>query len=93
VLHVAGYRADAGNDAVHNARPGPEHAMPEWTKPSMGRLFSTLIVWLAFWFGPLVLLYAALGGGHVFVAEANFFSKMATITFGDAYAVLAYVAQ
>ncbi len=35
----------------------------------------------------------ALGLGHVFVQEALFFSKVAVVTFGGAYAVLAYVAQ
>jgi chromate transporter len=34
-----------------------------------------------------------LGRGHVFSEIAGFFSKMAVITFGEAYAVLAYVAQ
>ena len=39
------------------------------------------------------LLRASLGSGHVLVAEASFFSKMAAVTFGGAYAVLSYVAQ
>ena len=33
------------------------------------------------------------GADHVFAAEALFFSKMAAVTFGGAYAVLSYVAQ
>ena len=37
--------------------------------------------------------FCMLGGEHVFAAEALFFSKMAAVTFGGAYAVLAYVAQ
>src|SRR6185436_20081421 len=36
---------------------------------------------------------AIFGGSHVFVQEALFFSKVAVVTFGGAYAVLAYVAQ
>ena len=71
----------------------PELAMPEWTKPSANRFFSTLAIWLAIWLGPLAVLHIALGGAHVFTVEAGFFSKMAAITFGGAYAVLAYVAQ
>jgi chromate transporter len=34
-----------------------------------------------------------LGRGHVFTEQALFFSKAAIVTFGGAYAVLAYVAQ
>jgi chromate transporter len=47
----------------------------------------TLVLWLA----PLALLTAA--GAGVFADIAWFFSKMAVVTFGGAYAVLAYVAQ
>ena len=39
------------------------------------------------------MLWAALGGDHVFAEIAFFFSKMAVVTFGGAYAVLAWVAQ
>jgi chromate transporter len=47
------------------------------------------IVWLA----PLVVLLLAFGPRNVFTAIALFNSKMAVITFGGAYAVLAYMAQ
>jgi chromate transporter len=90
LLHLLGYRAKAGNSATVAE---PTHNMPEWTKPSTRRFVSTLTVWLAIWFGPLFLLHAVLGGDNVFAAEATFFSKMAAVTFGGAYAVLAYVAQ
>ena len=39
------------------------------------------------------MLLAWLGGGHVFSGIAVFFSKMAVLTFGGAYAVLSWVAQ
>ncbi len=48
---------------------------------------------LAFWLIPVGLLFLALGPGNVFADIALFFSKMAVVTFGGAYAVLAYVAQ
>ena len=67
--------------------------MPEWTRPNWRRFLGTLVVWLAIWFVPLFLLHALLGSANVFSAEASFFSTMATVTFGGAYAVLAYVAQ
>jgi chromate transporter len=45
------------------------------------------------WLAPLALLAAGLGPAHVFSDIALFFSKVAVVTFGGAYAVLAYVAQ
>lgn len=53
----------------------------------------TLLAGLFIWLAPVALLFVVLGGGHVLVQEAAFFSKMAVVTFGGAYAVLAYVAQ
>jgi chromate transporter len=41
----------------------------------------------------VVLLALVAGTGSVFVSEALFFSKAAVMTFGGAYAVLAYIAQ
>lgn len=48
---------------------------------------------LTLWLGPTGVLFALLGPDHVFTDIAVFFSKMAVVTFGGAYAVLAYVAQ
>jgi len=45
------------------------------------------------WLLPVASLLAWLGPDHVFSQIAVFFSKMAIVTFGGAYAVLAYVAQ
>jgi chromate transporter len=53
----------------------------------------TLAVWLALWLLPVALLHLLPGVPRVFMTEAAFFSKMAVVTFGGAYAVLAYVAQ
>lgn len=50
-------------------------------------------VWLALWLIPVAVLVLSLGRGNVFTEIAIFFSKMAMVTFGGAYAVLAYVAQ
>jgi chromate transporter len=47
----------------------------------------------ALWFIPVIALFALFGQAHVFTQIALFFSKMAVVTFGGAYAVLAYVAQ
>jgi chromate transporter len=50
-------------------------------------------VWLGLWLIPVAALLWALGGANVFSQIAVFFGKMAMVTFGGAYAVLAYVAQ
>ena len=63
------------------------------TRPSAARAIAVTAVCLLLWFGPLVLLAAQFGADHVFLQEGLFFSKMAVVTFGGAYAVLAYVAQ
>src|SRR5207249_2632084 len=49
--------------------------------------------WLALWILPVAALAVGLGRGHVLVRLGEFFSEAAVVTFGGAYAVLAYVAQ
>ena len=69
-------------------RAGPRRSARPWAaRPGSAAL------WLAIWLAPLGLLALALGAAHVFVQEGVFFSKTAAVTFGGAYAVLAYVAQ
>ena len=50
-------------------------------------------VWGAIWAAPLVLVAATLGPDHVLWDIGAFFSQLAVVTFGGAYAVLAYMAQ
>jgi len=66
---------------------------PEHTRPSAARALKVAAVWLAVWLVPVAAVIVALGTGNVFSQIAIFFSKMAMVTFGGAYAVLAYVAQ
>lgn len=53
----------------------------------------TIAVWLAIWIIPLVLIATAFGRDHVMSQLGWFFSKLALVTFGGAYAVLAYMGQ
>lgn len=53
----------------------------------------TCAAWLVLWLAPLAVLWVLLGGSHVLVQIGLFFSKLAIVTFGGAYAVLAYMAQ
>jgi chromate transporter len=48
---------------------------------------------LFLWLAPVAALITFLGPDDVFSRIATFFSQMAVVTFGGAYAVLAYVAQ
>jgi chromate transporter len=63
------------------------------TQPTLARAIRVSAVCLALWLLPIFGLATWLGTNHVFVQEGIFFSKMAVVTFGGAYAVLAYMAQ
>jgi len=67
--------------------------VPDHIKPNTTRAFGVAVVWLILWLAPVATLLALLGPANVFSQIAVFFSKMALVTFGGAYAVLAYVAQ
>ncbi|WP_020592273.1 chromate efflux transporter [Kiloniella laminariae] len=53
----------------------------------------TVLLWLAIWLLPLILLSSYLGEGAILGQIGWFFSKLAVVTFGGAYAVLAYMGQ
>jgi len=67
--------------------------LPAHARPSVLGSLKVSAVWLALWLLPVAALLWALGSANVFSQIAIFFSKMAMVTFGGAYAVLAYVAQ
>jgi chromate transporter len=67
--------------------------LPEHTHPTIVRSLRVSAVWLSLWLVPVAALLLTLGTHNVFSQIAIFFSKMAMVTFGGAYAVLAYVAQ
>ncbi|MBP2314927.1 chromate efflux transporter [Azospirillum soli] len=69
-----------------------EHT-PAHARPPLGWSLKVGAICLTLWFGPMLALLLALGPANVFSEIAVFFSKMAVVTFGGAYAVLAYVAQ
>ena len=55
--------------------------------------FQTVMLWALIWAAPLVLILATLGRDHILWDIGSFFSQLAIVTFGGAYAVLAYMAQ
>jgi chromate transporter len=62
-------------------------------RPTLARSVRVAATWLALWFVPLGALASAFGPHHVFTQVGIFFSKLAIVTFGGAYAVLTYMAQ
>ena len=61
--------------------------------PSLSSLGQTIAMWAAIWLLPLAALALLLGPHHVLTEIGVFFSKLAVVTFGGAYAVLTYMAQ
>jgi chromate transporter len=70
-----------------------DEATPEHAKATIGRTARVAAVWLALWLTPVIGFLILFGPQDVFSQIAVFFSKMAMVTFGGAYAVLACVAQ
>jgi chromate transporter len=79
------------NDAAVDSMLGEE--LPDHVRPSVPRALKVSAIWLLLWLVPVGALLIAFGQANVFSQIALFFSKMAMVTFGGAYAVLAYVAQ
>ena len=69
------------DDALHRAAPGA------------GRAIRLIALWLPLWFAPMAFAALLLGRDHLYVQSGMFFAGMAVVTFGGAYAVLAFVAQ
>ncbi|MEO6444056.1 MAG: chromate efflux transporter [Gemmatimonadaceae bacterium] len=62
-------------------------------RPRIGRLLRTTGIWLLVWSVPFLIIMLIPGRSPVLLQEAIFFSEAALVTFGGAYAVLAYLAQ
>jgi chromate transporter len=72
--------------AIRDDAPRAEH-----TVPRTGRAVRTLVVGLLVWLVPIALVAAWRGGGDTLTEMGWFFSRASLVTFGGAYAVLAYV--
>jgi chromate transporter len=78
---------ETGNEAVLL----DDAAVVDSSQRSLARSLRVLLVGLAVWWGPLLLLIALRGTDDTLSKEAVFFSQTAMITFGGAYAVLSYI--
>jgi chromate transporter len=76
---------------------GPEPVISDdalhYARPSLRRAGMILAIGLPLWLGPVGVAFALTGADSVFTQQGLFFSGTALVTFGGAYAVLAYVAQ
>jgi chromate transporter len=79
------WRPTAGGTAIPPTQTAALASLPQTLR--------TIALWLAIWFAPLLAVAALLGGDHILAQLGWFFSKLAVVTFGGAYAVLAYMAQ
>ncbi len=93
IVLVAGLVGAGLGQGASQTAEAADIAMPEWTKPTWRRFVTSLSAWGLLWLGPLAALQLMLGPQNLFSQQAWFFSVMATVTFGGAYAVLAWVAQ
>jgi chromate transporter len=88
---IAGALAKPEWLGTHHA---PAAAPDQATKRQLARAtLATIVTWLAIWALPMALIAATLGRESVLWDIGAFFSKLAVVTFGGAYAVLAYMAQ
>ena len=96
-MGFAGFEANAGHAAGKDKSAVVDdmlgEGIPEHARPTVARALAASAIWLALWLVPVIMLLATFGSANVFSQIAVFFSKMAVVTFGGAYAVLAYVAQ
>lgn len=80
-----------GSNAAIDSMLG--EAVPEHVRPDTARAIRVGALWLTLWLVPVIALLVTFGQANAFSQIALFFSKMSLVTFGGAYAVLAYVAQ
>ena len=90
---VGGGHGGSSGPTLPDADSALGEGVPAHARPNVGWSLRISAIFLALWVVPLVALVVALGWDNVFSRIALFFSQMAVVTFGGAYAVLAYVAQ
>ncbi|MBL8815414.1 MAG: chromate efflux transporter [Planctomyces sp.] len=89
-------QAESSKQAAHSSQAVPE-SNPRLElyapAPTWSRALRVSAVFLTLWWLPILLLAYFAPDDSVFLKEGLFFSKTAVVTFGGAYAVLAYIAQ
>ena len=84
--------AEETDDSEGNSRAIDSRVAAQ-AAPPRHRAFLVALICGSLWLAPVAILYGWLGAGHIYVQQALFFSQVAVVTFGGAYAVLFYLAQ
>lgn len=92
-FQVGGGHGSGKGTVVADAYTLLGEALPAHARPTKMQSLRMAAIWLALWLAPVAALLLLLGPANIFSQIATFFSTMALVTFGGAYAVLAYVAQ
>ena len=93
LFQIGGGHGKAAKNALADADSLLGEGQPEHARATIATARRAASVWLLLWLVPVLALLATLGLDNTFSQIAVFFSEMAVVTFGGAYAVLAYVAQ
>ena len=89
---AVGYLVARTSPALLGLKAGEQHS----AAPAPGRwrhAAAALAIGLILWWSPVALAVLMLGANHVLVDIGLFFSKLAVVSFGGAYALLSYMAQ
>lgn len=78
-------------DWLEPGQPANTSELPP--RPPLAATLRTIVSWLLVWAAPMLVVVLALGREHELWKIGIFFSQLAVVTFGGAYAVLAYMAQ
>ncbi len=92
-FRAGGGHASSSGPVVHDQDTVLGETLPDHARPNLRWSIGISLAFLLLWLGPVALLLGVLGAHNVFSRIGLFFSEMAVVTFGGAYAVLAYVAQ
>lgn len=93
VFKIGGGHGASKGTIVEDAETLLGEELPAHARVAPRAAVRTAGVWLTLWLIPVAVLVAWLGPANVFSQISTFFSTLAVVTFGGAYAVLAYVAQ
>lgn len=85
VAGITGYLMTTRNEAGA--------ALQQVTPVPVLQTVRTILTWLVIWFAPVTIVALITYPDHLLVSVGLFFSKLAVVTFGGAYAVLAYMGQ
>jgi chromate transporter len=93
VLGIVVARFDPSVFSATGNNDGDDGTPLDPAAPTAGRALRVVAVWGALWAAGILAAGVALAWGSIYPDLAAFFSQMAVVTFGGAYAVLAYVSQ